>query len=189
LYRDDFDAANEVMEVAESVAKRGKLAAVLQRLAQIRKVLDERKIAHAEVVVATSALQADPDNADAQTTVGKYRCFYRREWDLGLPALAHGSDIKLKVLAQIDIESPANATAQADLADQWCEVAENMHSPWVKTSLLLRAAYWYQRALADLPNGLLKSRVQKRLTDIAAVTGDDSLKAFVARSPNSLSQE
>lgn len=178
--QDDYSLAGKVLDSAELVAKRGKMSGELDTLEQSRKVLEEMKVAHAVVQPAFSALEESATDATANLAVGKYRCYYRREWHLGLANLAESSDVKLRVLAQIDASHPTASEQQSDLGDQWYEHSQSISKTWAKSSVQLRAAYWYQLALPGLPNGLVKSRVQKRLTDIANATGDETMKAFVA---------
>lgn len=182
IEREDFELALRMVALSESVAKRGKMTPLLERLAVVRKQVAEIQEAHAGVPTAQAALQADPLDPAANLEVGRYICFYRRQWDDGLPYLAQGDDVKLKVLAQIDLSQPTTAAQQADLADQWYDLASSHEKPTIQIAIALRAAYWYQQAFHALPNGLIKSRIQKRLGEIAAATGDASLKKFLTTS-------
>lgn len=172
--QDDFDRANKSVELGLSVARRADRQEDIQQWQAIRKVLDEARLAFAPIPAARSALEADATNAQAHTAIGKYLCFYQRDWDRGLSHLASGSDIKLKVLAQIDQSSPAGSAQQSDLGDQWYEYAQDA-KPWAQQSIQLRAAYWYQASLSGLPAGLIRARVQKRIKEISDLTGDKSL--------------
>lgn len=187
--QDDYELATKAIVLSETVAKRGKMNQQLDQLSQTRKTLDELKQAYASVPPALSAIEQEPTNTEANAIVGRYRCFYRRDWHSGLPNLARGSDVKLRVIAQIDASNPTSAAQQSDLGDQWFELADTIAKPWAKNSVLLRAAYWYQQAFHGLPNGLIKSRVQKRLGDIATTTGDEGVKAFVDGTKNALPTE
>lgn len=189
IRQNDYELATKTISLSETVAKRGKMNDHLDQLGQTRKVLDEMRAAYANVPPALSAVQADPTNAEANLVLGKYRCFYRREWHSGLTDLSKCSDVKLRVIAQIDASNPTSAAQQSDLADQWFDLSETISKPWAKKSVLLRAAYWYQQAFQGLPNGLIKSRVQKRLSEIATATGDEAVKAFVAGTTNTLPTE
>lgn len=182
IEREDFELALRMVALSESVAKRGKMPPLLDRLAAVRKQVAEIQEAHAGVPTAQAALQADPLDPVANLEVGRYVCFYRRQWDDGLPYLAQGDDIKLKVLAQIDLSQPTTAAQQADLADQWYDLASSHEKPAIQLAIALRAAYWYQQAFHALPSGLIKSRIQKRLGEIAVVTGDASLQKFMTMS-------
>ncbi len=156
---------------------------LLERLAAVRKQVAEIQEAHAGVPATQVALQSDLLNPTANMEVGRYVCFYRRQWDEGLPYLAQEIGIKLKVLAQIDLGPPNTAAQQADLADQWYDLASSHERPaMIQLAIALRAAYWYQQAFHALPSVLIKSRIQKRLGEIAAVTGDASLKKFMTMS-------
>lgn len=186
---DNFEMATRSITIGETVAKRGRMNEALDQFEQYRKLVTEARAAYANVPPARSALETSETNAEANLEVGRYLCLYKRQWDEGLPYLAQGSDVKLKVLAQIDHSGPKTGTQQADLADQWYDLAQTGFKPHAQKSLSLRAAHWYQQAFNSLPNGLIKSRVQKRLADIADNTGDPSIKAFVANSKNAVPLE
>jgi hypothetical protein len=182
LEADDFETASRLLALAETVAKRGKMNDQLIQIDNARKMIAETKLAFIDVPAARSALETDPTNADANLVVGKYLCCYRRRWDEGLQHLAQGSDVKFKVLAQIELSLPGSATQQADLADQWYDLSQFGGKQQVKAALALRAAHWYQLALEGLPNGLVKTRVQKRLGEIATWSGDEGLKTYAVTS-------
>lgn len=181
---DDFVKAGAVLDAAELVAKRGKMSEQLDTIEQSRKVLEEMRLAYAVAQPSFSLLAENADDAAANLAVGRYRCYYRRDWQEGLQNLALSNDVKLRVLAQIDASHPATSQQQSELADQWYEHSQAITKTWAKSSVQLRAAYWYQLALPGLPNGLVKSRVQKRLSDIASATGDETIKAYVAGKRN-----
>jgi hypothetical protein len=172
--QDDFDRADKSVELGLSVAKRADRQKDIQQWQAIKKVLDEAKLAFGPVTAARSTLETDPANAQAHTVVGKYLCFYQRDWERGLVHLANGGDIKLKVLAQIDQNHPSVASQQSDLGDQWYDIAEDA-KPWAKQSIQLRAAHWYQASLGGLPAGLNRARVQKRIKEISELTGEKAL--------------
>lgn len=177
--KNDFELALKVYESALVVAKRNNKQVEIGRLTSFKKVLEEAKAAYTTVPNAEVTLKQDPIQAESHLAVGRYVCLYKRDWEQGLPHLAQSSDIKLKVLAQIDLSQPKQAQQQADLGDQWYELALDAR-PFARSSLALRAAHWYAAAFSALPSGLIKTRVQKRLQEIADLTGDTSLQAFAS---------
>ncbi len=180
LAKDEFELAERALESATTIAKRIDQQRDIQQLAEVKKIIDEAKQAYAQVPAARSTLAADPDNAEANTLVGRYLCLYRRDWPLGLAHLTRGGDIKLKFLAQIDLSNPTKPEQQADLGDQWYALGADAR-PYAQQAFAIRAGHWYALALEGLPSGLVKSRVQKRLQDIADQTGDASLEDFAAQ--------
>jgi hypothetical protein len=170
LEEDDFPHAKQALELAEVVAKRGKLSKELEKLSEQQKIIADRQLAYAHVPAARSALETSASAAHLE--IGRYQCFYRRQWEEGLAHLAESSDVKLKVIAQIDLARPSTGPQQADLGDQWYELSRQQTKAWAKRSLELRAAYWYAQAASTLPNGLMKSKVQKRLSELSAAKSD-----------------
>jgi hypothetical protein len=147
---------------------------VLDSLAETRKNLEEARGAFASIPAALSSLKQNPETAAAHTEYGKYLCLYHRDWEAGLAHLAHGNDLKWKILARMDLDAPESADQQSQLGDQWYDLAKNA-KPWAAKSLQLRAAHWYDRSLAELPNGLHKQRVQKRVREIEESAGSTHL--------------
>jgi hypothetical protein len=128
-----------------------------------------RKLAGAwkKIEDARAALQTDPDDADANLTLGRWLCFERSDWARGLPHLAKCADAALQTLARQETTSPpATADAQLALADAWWDLAEKAAGK-EKDALMFHSGQWYAEADAELPEGLAKIKVQKRLADIA----------------------
>lgn len=175
LENDDFDLGTRAHEIALVAAKRGNKQAQILQLTTAKKVLEEAKAAYGAVPAARSTLIQDPTHAEAHLSVGRYLCFYHRDWEQGLLHLSQASDVKLKVLAQIDRSEPTQAQQQADLGDQWYDLAVAAR-PYAQQALAARAGHWYALAIGSLPSGLAKARVQKRLQEIAELTGDPALQ-------------
>ena len=79
--------------------------------------------------------------------------------DIYKTAAAKTPEQKLALANQIarrDIASPADAQEQAKLGDAWWDLAQS------------RAGFWYQKAAARMPAGLLRIRTEKRLADLRA---------------------
>ena len=80
--------------------------------------------AYEEVKAAKMTLEKTPDDPAANLVVGKYLCFFKGEWDQGLPMLALGKDDALKALATQELAGAASSVEQANLADGWWNLAE-----------------------------------------------------------------
>ncbi|HTN74005.1 MAG TPA: DUF1559 domain-containing protein [Pirellulaceae bacterium] len=179
LANSDFDLADKTLEIATAAAKRANRTNEINQLVEAKKLVEEARTAYTAVPAAFTTLEQDPANADAHTAAGRYLCFYRREWEQGLTHLAQCGDIKLKVLAQIDQSAPSQPEQQADLGDQWYSLATDAR-PYAQRSLAVRAGHWYALAWDSLPNGLQKARVQKRLQEVANLTGDTGLQSHAS---------
>ena len=102
-------------------------------------------------------LKTDPDDATANTIVGKYLCFVKRDWDRGLPHLLASNDDVLAGLA-------AEKGGPVDVADAWWRYALRQKGV-IRSSIKLRAIARYQEALPGL-SGLQKVTVTKRISEV-----------------------
>ncbi len=116
---------------------------------------------------ASAKLQANPNDAESHTVLGRWLCFTQGDWQQGLPHLAQGTDAELKDLAARELNAATiDASEQVALADGWWGVAETA-DPKVKGAILNHAADWYKQAEPQLTSTLLKVKVAKRLEELA----------------------
>jgi hypothetical protein len=164
---DEFDAAARLLKVAKPAATRSKTVALV-RAVEARSSDVELLQGEAErVKAALAVLEKQPDDADANLAVGKYRCLLKGQWEKGLPNLAKSGDATLKALAVKDLAGPDQAAAQLEVADGWYDLAAGVKG-LVKLHLQRRAHHWYQEAAPGLA-GLDKTRVEKRLEELDKV--------------------
>ena len=64
------------------------------------------KTRYAAVEKALDTLNANANDPTANLTVGTWRCFYKGDWEKGLPCLAKGSRPELAALAKRDMSKP-----------------------------------------------------------------------------------
>jgi hypothetical protein len=166
LAADDFDSADKLLKIGEAAARKTRnVALVTSILSRMKQVEGLRKVRH-DVLPAIVALAKDPKDPNANLSVGKYLCFTKGDWDNGLPKLALGADAKLKAIAEKDLGSPTDAAERAELGDAWWDLAEAEKGS-VKMLMRGRAHHWYKVAVPEL-TGLTKTKVEKRLTQLAA---------------------
>ena len=172
IARDDFELADDLTEMALTEARKARDGELVKKIAARKKELGEIVKAHAEAKVAAKTLEDNPTDPAANLVVGKYRCFVRGDWDNGLPMLALGSDATLKALAVKELREVQKATERVALGDAWWDVAEKDKGT-AKTRE--RAIHWYRTALPGLTTGLVKAKVEKRLsiteTPLTALAG------------------
>ncbi len=106
----------------------------------------------------------NPEDADANSVVGKYFCFDSNKWDIGLPLLSHGSDAEYKAAAEMEMLRPAGAPQQVELADKWYDLGKKGH-PGARESMLARAFSWYKQAEPGI-TGITKQRIATRIEEI-----------------------
>ena len=92
----NFDAAKELGKLALAEANKSRDKSVIQQVRSTGKNLQSAEKAFAEVEEAFNTLKGKPEDPDANAIVGKYTCFVKGNWDMGLPMLAKGSDTALE---------------------------------------------------------------------------------------------
>ena len=148
---------------------------VTERVRCVQRVAEEEKAANA-------TLTAQPDDPDANLTVGKVKCFLKDDWKFGPPILLKGNDDALKDLAQQDSAGPTESADRLKLADAWWDLADKRAADkseaarkddWTIKPMRVRAAYWYQKALPGL-SGLALTKAQKRIDEAEPARGDST---------------
>ena len=138
---------------------------------------DEAKRVSREVAAFQSAydglakqrqvLKASPADPAANLAIGRYKCFVRSQWEIGLPMLINGSNASLRTIAAHDLMNPTAASDEEQLAGEWWEFAPKEPAGITRQSIQSRAAYWYGKAIPQLI-GLKKLTAEKRVAEVAA---------------------
>ena len=166
LDNDQYDAATALATTGALAARKARNLTLAKRLDARRKQIETLRQRYAAVRDALAVLGKMPDDARANLTAGRHRCFVKGDWKAGLPMLARGSDAKLKALAEQDLAEPTVAQQQASLGNGWWDLSEQYEGP-TRDRLQARGGHWYRLAVANL-KGLSKVRAQKRLDRLAA---------------------
>lgn len=115
-------------------------------------------------VQAIVKLLDTPEDAEANTTVGKYFASEAQRFDIAIPLLAHGSDADLKAVAEMEILKPDGASQQVELGDRWYDLGKKAKTP-LKEAYLGRSFTWYKSAQPKL-TGISKEKVKQRIDEI-----------------------
>ena len=161
---DDLTTAVRAAKLAVATAKMTKDPSLLRDTSALVRELEHLKPRFRPVEAALAVLAENPDDAEANLTVGRWRCLAIGDWRGGLPLLAKGSDAALAGLARRDLEQPTTGKDRLALADAWYAAAEKEQPP-AKSGLLARACYWYEQVQPAL-SGADKVRVDKRLDEL-----------------------
>jgi hypothetical protein len=176
---DKFDVAlpayERLVEFTRIKGDRGEVS----RLTQRKQPLEAAKNAYQDACAAAQTLEANPNDAQASETLGKYLCFVKNRWQDGLPHLVRAAEVKLRIVARIDMESGRSAQDSLSLADQYWEMAGEYKQPFSR-GLHLRAALCYQTALNSLPEGLERLKAQKRIDEAGDIYGKDVVARALA---------
>jgi hypothetical protein len=162
------EPAQELLALARQVSQRkeGKdYRPLMDRFqADIAKVSAHRGAIHS----AETALASNPDDPEANRSMGAHYCLVEGDWEHGLACLAKGGDPRVRTLAAEDLSTPAGQPEeQMKRAGQWWELAQAERGTIHDVSML-RAGFWYERARARLAAGLMRLSAEQRLGEIAA---------------------
>ncbi|HZE97378.1 MAG TPA: LamG domain-containing protein [Planctomycetota bacterium] len=134
-----FEAASGYAEKAEAAARNAKDTPLLTRATGTLKEAAETLKQYQKV----KPLLEKTEDAAASLEVGRFWCFTREDWGAGLPALARGSDEKLKALALRELGKPT-LSEQLEIGDAWFELAPSDRG-LVRTALLRHALGHYEQ--------------------------------------------
>jgi Concanavalin A-like lectin/glucanases superfamily len=160
------DAANKALNKLPAESRARKDAA--DRLTRRRREIVVLQTASATAVDAQTALDKMPDDPEANSNLGRWYCFYKGDWDRGLPLLAKGKEGSLKSLAQQELAVNLELKPQLELADGWWDVAQK-ETGLPRDLVRLHAGEIYQLMLPNLQSGVKTTAVEKRLAEIQPI--------------------
>jgi hypothetical protein len=164
----NFTLATEVGKLASIEAGKSRDKDTIAAAAAAKKELVRSAKTFAEIKTALTTLEKQPDDAEANLTVGTYFCFLKGNWEKGLPHLARSSDAGLKAQAEKDLAGASAAADQVALADAWWKLGEG-ESAATKQSIAVRAGHWYLQALPSL-SGIDKTKVERQVRAVCTLT-------------------
>lgn len=164
---DDYSNADRLVGLARKRVSRDKLLlGIAKEKSKYIKVLEKR---FEEIKPAILKLADDPENAEANGIAGEFLSLYKRAWKTGMALAAKGPAGDLKELAEEEFKAPSVSLELQGVADGWWELAQG-NKDLIRTSCLMRAAYWYRKALVGL-EGLSQVRIEKKLSLIEKEIG------------------
>ena len=163
---ENFEAAIQLGDIARKAAQDAREYKLVKEITARMEEIEEAKEASVLYEKAVARLDKEPTNAAANLAAGRYLCLVQGDWERGVAMLALGSDTELKALAIKELEGPASVDAQVALGDGWWDLAETREDR-EKVSLLLRAGYWYGQVRVRPITGLVKSKVEQRMAEVA----------------------
>ena len=159
-----YDVATTVANLSKTAAQTAKhrhyqslIVPLTRRLGVIQKESDRLK-------AFRQALATDSTNAEANMEIGKFQCLTLRNWEVGLPQLAQGSDPVLRQLAEAEQKGTDDPNAQVALGDFWVAQSSKL-TPATRPAAQSRARFWYSRAVSKM-SGLEKNVLEKKIAKI-----------------------
>ncbi len=164
---DEFERAVHLSDLLLVSARTTEDIDLIKEIVAWNKELEANASAYEAVKRALAVMEVNRDDPEANLAVGKYYCFVKGDWDGGLPLLAKGSAADLKTAAEMELTNPTDADDQVKIGDTWWALADQQEE-LAKQRMLQRTAFWYLKARSRLTDALTKSKVEKRLAEIAA---------------------
>lgn len=163
---DNFDVAAKAADLSLGFATAAKDMSLVTEI-QARKLDIKAQItAYMAMKIGADKLKKDPKDPQANADVGSYLAFYKGDWDKGLPLLANGNDPMVVAAAKADLAAPVDDLGMSKVGDLWFDLASAR--PLMRNRIMVRAEFWYN-LVAPTAEGLLQTKVQKRLDQIAAL--------------------
>jgi hypothetical protein len=175
---DQYDVADKAAAVAVAQAKKANDAGLSARTSTRAKQVGEMKSLFLAQKKVLEKLARDGEDSGANLEMGKYLCFVKGSWELGLRFMVKGSDPALKALAEKELALPQSAADQSALADGWFELGEKDKSPLRKSQLYGHARDIYEAALSSA-TGLIRAKIEKRLAETSDAAAPVVAKAAV----------
>ena len=104
-----YDLADQCAAIGLEVARKTNNTK-LEAMFSTRK--EQIKQLHAEydaVAIAKATLKEQPEDSQSNLVLGRYLCFTRDDWELGLKCLALSRDPALRTVAELEIKTPITA--------------------------------------------------------------------------------
>lgn len=161
---ENFETAQALAAQAVAAAKKSKDADAVKTWAWRQERLVAQAKAFAETQPAQATLKTSPADAAANGTAGTYACFWKEDWQRGLPLLALSGEQPWQTLAERELKGTPTQADQLALADAWYDAAVTAQSP-AKEAALRRVALQYQRLIGQ-QTPLVKRRLEARLAEI-----------------------
>jgi formylglycine-generating enzyme required for sulfatase activity len=167
---DSFDEVLSVLRVVGAAAKDAKGTNLGESVLAQQKLLQHARQLYEESRPAAAAHVDNPEDGEANLTLGLFYCLAMEDWDAGLTMLAKGSDESLRVHAARLVADSSDTAAQLGLADAWWEIADTPRGTFEEKTLLRNAArHWYKLALPRL-TGLDLAKARERMAPFTPQT-------------------
>ncbi len=172
--RDDFELARELHSMATACARESSSQPHAARIVRVRRDIETARRRYQQLLHSLEKLEHHENDPEANATIGKYYCFAKRQWERGLPFLLKASDLRLVEAARAEQAGPVLPEELVDAGDRWWEYAASNRSD--ERDALLRAGYWYLRALSQSRSGLPAIKAEVRVKQLEQTLGVDAIR-------------
>jgi hypothetical protein len=166
-----YDYAVRLMTATEAAARGAKEAALVIAVSTRSGEIHWLQSENVRAKSAEQKLATAPGDADANFTSGRFLCLGKGDWKIGLQRMARGSNPGFRAVAAAELLAPTTPEKLVAVGDLWWDLGEkDLNGP--QSFLRARAAFWYERALANPKfTGLNRARVEKRMSSVPRSAG------------------
>src|SRR6185436_10463396 len=115
IQADQYDSADKMAILASTYARKFGDPPLVSRATLRSKEITEAKALYQSMKGVLEAQAKNPDDAGANLEIGKFLCFVKGSWDMGLRFMVKGSDASLKALAEKELAIPAQPSERVAL--------------------------------------------------------------------------
>ena len=167
LESDNILLAKKLGGYGEKDSQLSKDADVQKQMSRTLSRLDRRVREYNKWQGARRTLARVPSDEAANLIVGRYYCFRKGDWQIGLPMIALSIPSDLQAAAERELRLPNSVSEKMAVANAWGQAASKTRRG-DRDPLFRRALHWYQLA-ADTqpaPTQVLQVQIKEKLTAI-----------------------
>ncbi|MEK6234199.1 MAG: NPCBM/NEW2 domain-containing protein, partial [Planctomycetales bacterium] len=149
-YKIALQASASLIGVTRVASKAASVAPLARYLAFRSQQVKTFRNDHSRLGNQVEARKQTPNDPAANLALGRFYCFDKGDWDVGLPMLALGEDEVLREAAQLDLTWPADPVTLQKLGRRWWQAAEDQKPRAVANAVRIRAYRAYREAFSKL---------------------------------------
>lgn len=161
----DFVRASELAQIAYRFTDQDPKETIPRLIRSLRPMLTTAQREYTSALKHLAAYRKDPSKHDSGAALGRFLCFFKGDWEKGLPLLAKDENGQLRRIAREDIGGAADDRSQAAIGDAWWELSERARGGAYRTAARGRAMHWYRQAYDTMPDSLDRMHVKSRIED------------------------
>lgn len=161
----DFTRSSELARLAFRFTDQDPKEKIPRLVRSLRPLLTTANREYDSAVNHLADYRDNPDNHVAGAALGRFLCFFKGDWETGLPLLTKDENRQLGRIAQLDLQGASDELEQAEIGDAWWELSERARGGVYRTAARERAMHWYEQAYETMPDSLDKMHVKSRIDE------------------------
>ncbi len=164
---DDYSRAADLARLAYKYADKSADSKASQQINRVRSALLTANRKFREVQSSMEALRENPSDKGAAKELGLFLCFYKGDWDSGLPLLAQGSTPPLQTVAEMELRDETPESDFVRIGDAWWDLSRQATTGFFREACMGRAVHWYKHSFDMLGNSLDRLHVDAKLKEFS----------------------